>query len=49
MGRLHDFLEKRPPRRPPVQLEFGIGIPIGDGCLLPLALLAALCAWGVKR
>jgi len=48
MGRLTDFLEKRPPYRPPVQLEFGIGIGTG-GCLLPLAVLVAVCAWVLRR
>lgn len=48
MGRLHNFLEKRPPYRRPVQIEFGVGVGV-TGCLMPLAVLAAMAAWALRR
>ncbi len=48
MGRLTDFLEKRPPRREPIQIEWGVGVA-GTGCLVPVMLVILASLWGCSR
>lgn len=41
----YEWIEKRPPKRKPLPIEFEVGVMLP----LPVAGVAALVAWALKR